>query len=762
MTQDTQHLPSHSPSAALDEAELETKRYEAARDAFRTQWVKMMDDLFREDGPTLTQTLALNVQGKSRTLTLEWKPSKGRGVDLSIQARGGKKHTASVVFSTLNKQPLYAFVYVKPGGGVRSADTPKPYTWTLSKKPTLHDDTLDLNPASQVSRQNTDARFAHLLRTWFSPRGKENTTSELLKPGVRISYTDGQGPSKSTFAERRPEYNPKLKNAACGLVFPDTAMILQEGQDPTKEESWLLHTTPEEWRDLACWVAFFAVLTVHYQSDPVKDDHTENDAAPTLWPFAERLLPPLDAYVPARPIDLDPASLEQSLQAHKPTPLHFPWHVIEAACASLNAGKSVIFTGPPGCGKSKLAQHVAMMATDQPPVLVTASPAWTSGELMGRYLPRQDGRGLRFAPGHLLRAIEDHRWLMIDEFNRADIDGCFGELFSLLAGDTVELPYEEPLQDQGGDEADASPAEASSNRAAPMGTVRVVPEGREVVAGYRNYTMSAAFRIVATMNDADRSGLSRLSYALQRRFDIIPVEAPASGVLKEVIEQGIARQVSELQLDKNGWVVANCSGKGTFTPKAQTQDKGAVRLDLAGENIITLFSNPTPNNGFHNLIQDKVVGVATALDVVRFTAEGLRRREQEVIHWGEGGNNGHWRSEVAKQVALSYVALGVVLSVYPQLEALDDAGHQDRLAQAVRFIFKTLTGDPGGKEEAPVPCWRVVRPDSGGTPFQLEQEGTLAEFLWRELVKRFPHQEQVLLATLREHGLLETGTPEQA
>ena len=33
------------------------------------------------------------------------------------------------------------------------------------------------------------------------------------------------------------------------------------------------------------------------------------------------------------------------------------------------------------------------------------------------------------------------RVLIIDEINRADIDKAFGELFTLLSGNNVDLPY---------------------------------------------------------------------------------------------------------------------------------------------------------------------------------------------------------------------------------------------------------------------------------------------------------------------------------
>src|SRR5262249_10899735 len=148
-------------------------------------------------------------------------------------------------------------------------------------------------------------------------------------------------------------------------------------------------------------------------------------------------------------------------------------HVVEAACAALNAGKHVIFTGPPGCGKSKLAGVLAASATGREPLMVTASPAWSSGDLVGRYFPRRDAPGLEFRPGFFLRVMDEgNRWLVIDEFNRANIDECFGELFSVLADDVVELPFDEEVAQHAGDGAPAQ-----------IAPVRIVPARRSARAG---------------------------------------------------------------------------------------------------------------------------------------------------------------------------------------------------------------------------------------------------------------------------------------
>lgn len=219
--------------------------------------------------------------------------------------------------------------------------------------------------------------------------------------------------------------------------------------------------------------------------------------------------------MPYDPLNLTPDIIYAKLQ-----PLEIADNIINQLCASLNAGKNIILDGTPGTGKTELAKKFATAASDKNfidgYVLTTATSDWTTFDTIGGLMPNEKGE-LFFYPGKFLDSIAENKWLIIDEINRADIDKAFGQLFTVLSKQDVELPYKENGKSIKIKIWDENYSKYDSENAI--------------------YFIGNNWRIIGTMNVDDKDSLFDLSYAFMRRFMFIEVDIPEKDRYMHLIEK---------------------------------------------------------------------------------------------------------------------------------------------------------------------------------------------------------------------------------
>ena len=190
--------------------------------------------------------------------------------------------------------------------------------------------------------------------------------------------------------------------------------------------------------------------------------------------------------------------------------LHTSVEQVEEWLEALRGKRQMILFGPPGTGKTYIAEHLARVVLGEGSGMIEVvqfHPSYSYEDFIQGIRPQRsddggldypvvEGRFLRFCREARMRG-EDPCVMVIDEINRADLSKVFGELMYLLE---------------------------YRDRSVPLAT-----DGRL-------FSIPENVFLIGTMNTADRS-IALVDHALRRRFAFIEIP-PDYDVLRRFYQEG--------------------------------------------------------------------------------------------------------------------------------------------------------------------------------------------------------------------------------
>jgi hypothetical protein len=232
------------------------------------------------------------------------------------------------------------------------------------------------------------------------------------------------------------------------------------------------------------------------------------------------------------------------------------WRMILRA---IKSSPAVILVGPPGTGKTALLRKaIATLSQSdpllKPPMWATPDESWTARELVGG--DTITAGEINFRPGWVLRAIEENRWLVLDEANRADMDRIFGGLLTWLSGGSVSL---------------GTSSTTSSAKVIELGWTSGPSQRHEIEAdgtdstktGSIRYLAGDAWRLLGTYNALDAQRVFRFGAALGRRFVRVPIPAVEPALFSEILEERAAGLADSVRAAVRGLYAAHFESETT-------------------------------------------------------------------------------------------------------------------------------------------------------------------------------------------------------
>jgi MoxR-like ATPase len=227
--------------------------------------------------------------------------------------------------------------------------------------------------------------------------------------------------------------------------------------------------------------------------------------------------------------------------------LTIPPEKIREILTGLTSGNNIILSGPIGTGKTELARLIPEIFWKSKggyhANMFTATADWNTQDVIGGIVPKMNGDNVTYKiqDGCVTESVrknwdgaqrtyspgkkESFRgvWTIIDEFNRADIDKAFGQLFTALRTKDLKAPTDR-------------------------------------LENYEKIRIPQDYRIIGTLNTADKHYLFQLSDALKSRFLVIEIGLPGLDKKDEEVYYAIKNALRNFSIEPNS-IVSFRNGK---------------------------------------------------------------------------------------------------------------------------------------------------------------------------------------------------------